>query len=152
MAILLSLFQLGKNNWRLVLYGMAILGIFGAGWHVRGLIAESEQKTALETQETLLRSQCADDKKLTEENSRDYQAKVSDLSHKLADAKRLYSISHIMPTSRSPSGINGETSRNEHAGSNAGTPESFIDYAGTCEKLRLQVISMQEFENKVWSK
>jgi len=111
---------------------------------------ESNHRAEMAKQKTDLETAFAADKKLTEENSRAYQKQVSNLTRKLADAKRLLPSRCVVPVTGQASGGNRGATGGINARLDGVSSDALIDYAGECERYRLQVISLQDFINQVW--
>ncbi len=138
------------TNWKLFIIGGAILAVFSSGWYVESQFSESRLERALKEQQISIEKACDDNKKLTEENSRAYENQTADLTRKLADYRKLHPSRCVMPVAGKATGSAGTAPTTEHVGQNGVNTDALIEYSGTCEKLRLQVISLQEFINHVW--
>lgn len=112
---------------------------------------ENNNRSALAAQQLALEEKCASDKKLTEESSRDYKIEVDALARKLADVKRVRPNHCIMPIAGKASGGDGSATAGKYAGQNGVATDALYDYAGTCERLRIQVSSLQDFIDNVWA-
>lgn len=111
---------------------------------------ENKNRTALAAQQTALEEKFASDKKLTEESSRDYQIQVDALNLKLVDVKRMRPNHCITPITGEADSSNGSSSIGKHGGQDGVSTDALYEYAGTCERLRIQVISLQDFIDGVW--
>jgi hypothetical protein len=105
----------------------------------------------LDTQKAETEAACLKDKKLTEENSREYQSKLSDLAGKLAAVKRVQPARCVVPVAGKAGGGDATAPANVNAGLDGVGTDSLFSFAGECEQYRIQVITLQDFINKVWT-
>lgn len=116
---------------------------FAAGWQIHGLIAQKRLEMALKQQETELVKQCNADKALTERIDHEQLQKISSLSRRVTELKRVHKT-ECVPVARPASSNNGTTGAG-HAGADAVAFESLIDYAALAEKHRIQLLGCQDF-------
>jgi hypothetical protein len=138
------------SNIRTIGYGLAIAAIFSSGAWVGSKMSESHHERALKTQSEALIAQCNADKKLTSEIGKEYETKISTLSNRVMQLKRMQSTKCV-PVARTASGVNGGTATGL-PDANGVNPDVLIDYASDAEKQRQQLISLQEFVTKVWKR
>lgn len=112
---------------------------------------ESKNHAVLIAQQTALEEKCASEKKITEESSREYESKIDALNIRINDSKRMRENYCIVPIAGPTNGGLGVASSRGHVGSHGVPIEEFYDYAGTCERLRIQVISLQDFIDKTYA-
>ena len=112
---------------------------------------ESKNRAALATQQAALEEECASDKRITEESSREYESKINALSVRLNNSKRMRENYCIVPIASPTNGGLGVAPAGGHVRSHGVPVEEFYDYAGTCERLRIQVISLQDFIDKTYA-
>lgn len=143
--------MLGLANIKLIIAGIILTGVFGAGWWVESQIAGTTLRNALEAQETALHTQCDADKKLTSEVSNALQKKLSATNARLSELKRVYSQTTCLPIARAAGGPDAATGA-KLTGPDGITVTALFDYAGDAEKYRLQLESCQQFISKVWSR
>lgn len=97
-------------------------------------------------------NQCEEQKKLTEGVANDFQTKLTAANNRLDALKRVRPASCVtVSTSSTSGGSHGQAGQPEHAGQNGVTSDALYDYAGQCEKYRLQVISLEDFITKAWA-
>lgn len=105
----------------------------------------------LAAQKANIETKCADDKRLTEENSLEYENQINDLASKLAAAKRLRPSRCIVPATGQAAVGNRAAAPNKYAGLDGINSDTLIDFAGECEHYRIQIKSLQGFIDNVWS-
>jgi hypothetical protein len=128
------------RNWRLIVILSAAVALFGAGLHVRGLIADKR----LESQKNSLIKECNQSKHTLMEANDALQSKVSIVSKRLADSKRLPAV-----CVRVNSGMaNNSADRGEHAGQNGLSTGWLREYAAECETYRIELIELDNFGRK----
>jgi len=140
---MLSLFLAAIKNPKAIGYGLLVTAAFSAGVYVRGQWDASTLKSALASQQEALVKQCEDSKKITEEVSREYQSKISDLSKRVA-AYKLRKPPACVHVTNTTSGNDGSP-RGGLVGTDAVNSESLTDYAELAEGYRLRLISCQNF-------
>lgn len=136
------------HNLRLVGYGVAILAVFSSGWHVNGMRWEAKLKTALERQMIELVARCEEDKEITAKAAESYENKISTLSNRVASLKRV-SATKCVPIANTASVTHGSPATGL-SNANGITASELVDYAGDAEKVRQQLISLQDFVRDVW--
>lgn len=112
---------------------------------------ENKNRVALAAQQAALEESFAANNKITEESSREYESKINTLNIRLNNSKRMRENYCIVPIASPTNGGLGVASPRGHVGSHGVPIEEFYDYAGTCEHLRLQVISLQDFIDKTYA-
>ena len=115
--------------------------VFYAGYHVRGLLVPQE----LAAQAKQLQIQCEADKKITKEANDDLQKNLDAVTAK-RNAERLH-VNICVPLTKPTKHPSG---RAKHAGQDAISSDWLFDYAAECETYRDEVITLIDFQNKVW--
>lgn len=136
------------SNLKLIACGFAVLVVFGSGWWVRGIIARQEIALALESQQKTLIAKCEADKEITRKASEEYEIKISNLSSRVANLKRVQSTKCV-PITNPASTIN-DPATSGLSKSYGVTASELIDYGSDAEKTRQQLISLQDFVRNVW--
>ena len=113
-------------------------------------IKEASFRHQLDAQKDSLEASCALDKKLTEENSHAYQKEIANINVELMRAKRLLPSKCVTPVAGKTAGGDGAYKTGQYAGFNGVDSDELLEYAGECERYRVQVNSLQDFINKVW--
>lgn len=137
--------------WEIVLAAIVTAAI---AWMLHSLDVqriESKNRAALATQQAALEEECALNKRITEESSREYESKINALNIRLNNSRRMRENYCIVPIAGPTNGGLGVASSRGHVGSHGVPIEEFYDYAGTCERLRIQVISLQDFIDKTYA-
>lgn len=140
-------------NWFQV--GGGALAAFALSWLLHTVDVgriEAGQKKALTDQQTVLEKHCADDKQLTEENSRAYKNNMDILADRLIALKRVQPARCVMPVAGETGGGPSSPFTDEHARPDGVSTDALLDYGADCERLRLQVISLQSFINDTWAR
>lgn len=140
---MLSLFLAALKNRKAIGYGFAFLAMFSLGWYVHSRIAESTLKSALSEQQTTLIAQCESQKKITEDIDHEHQAKINDLSKRVAAYKRMRPAEcvHITHPASSDNGKAGSGLVGAHDVDFG----ELTDYAELAEGYRLRLVSCQNF-------
>ena len=115
-------------------------------WDVNRI--EDKNDAALKAQVTFNIKQCDADKQITTNASSDYENKINALNDQLDKLRQ--QPARIVYVTKQASGSNATAPGHINAGSNAIDSSKFTSYGGSCEKLRLQVIGLQDFINKTW--
>lgn len=103
----------------------------------------------LTEQKATVEAQCAADKKVTQEVSNDYQARLSALSSQLARARRLRDTCVAVSPSDPTRGRDATASAGEPVQPNVGVAaNALLDYAAEAEQYRLQLLGCQDFVNR----
>jgi hypothetical protein len=131
------------TNWRIVAKilgaGLAVaLTLLVNSWRVdAGKLAAAETALAASI------AQCAADKQVTTEVSRDYQKNLAALRSRLA-AHRVQP-DRCIAVARTPTGHDAASGAGVATGSNGVSSGALIEYAGDAEQYRLQLIACQQF-------
>lgn len=91
---------------------------------------------------------CENDKKIANEVSNDYQEKLTALDIQLLELRGLYDTTCVKVNSSS-SGHNATTAEGELRGQDGIEAKWLIEYAGDAERVRLRLISCQDFINRL---
>lgn len=109
---------------------------------------EALHRQQLANQKAELDAQCAADKALTKEVSRDYQTRLASLADQLARARRVRNTC-VVPTTQPTDGRDAAPGAGEPVRPHVGVPaDALLDYAAEAERYRLQLLSCQEFINR----
>lgn len=134
-------------GWRGAVWGG--LGIF-ISWFVTSTIDERitahKVKLAIEAANKV----CEDNQKITRRVSHDYQSKVSTLNAELASLRGLHST-ECVPTTGSAGGHDAIAGSGQLSRPHAVAAGDLIDFAGDCEKGRLQLLACQDFIRQTWT-
>ncbi len=128
----------------------AILAVFSAGAWVDRQFANAKLDRHLKAQETALVAQCNADKQLTSEIGKEYETKISTLSSRVSQLKRL-SASKCVSITRAADTAHGSATTG-HVSVDAVNAGDLVEYAGEAEKQRQQLISLQEFVRRAWTR
>jgi ribosomal protein S13 len=141
--IMLSLFLSLIKSPKIIGYGLLIAASFSTGVYVHSRIASLTLKSALSEQQSTLIAQCDSQKKVTEDIDHEHQAKISDLSKRVAAYKRMRPAEcvHVTNTASSDNGKAGGGLMGTHDVDS----ESLTDYAELAEGYRLRLVSCQNF-------
>jgi len=112
---------------------------------------EEKNRLALAAQQANLEAKFALNRTITETSSLDYASKISALNTRLNDPERMRENYCVMPITSSPSSGIGNPSSKGYAEPHGIPVERLYNYAGTCEHLRIQVISLQDFINTIYT-
>lgn len=126
-------------------------------WRVDSLRLDWQKEIVakLQDQEKRLRAECAVEKAITQEASSEYQAKIADLSKRVATVKRMYNNAKCVQITADPasrhnaSSIGGELARQSLEGTRIPAGQ-LIDFLAEGERYRIQLMSCQGFITKVW--
>ena len=132
-------FGLGAVSGALIMYGAMELRV----WYLN-----ASHALEIENTKSSLIQQCAEDKKITERVSNEYQDQIADLGRRLADLKRMRQNVPIS-TSKPTSGRDAGTGAG-HADGNGIDTGTLYDYAGQAERYRRQLKACQSFIREVW--
>lgn len=133
--------------------GAGALAAFAISWMLHMIDVtriENNWRDKMEAAIADVAKACADSKKLTEENDREYTKQIDDLGRKLAAAKRMQPTRCIVPVAGQAGVGDGRAAGDKLHRQNGVTSDALFDFAGECERLRVQVISLQSFINGVW--
>lgn len=131
------------TNLRTIGITMVIIACFLSGMWVEKQIGKERLKSALQEQEAALVAKCEADKEYTKKIGKEYEAKISTLSNRVASLKRMSATKCV-----SISGSAGKPDGSAATGlpDVDGIPASeLIDLAAAAEKQRNQLISLQDF-------
>lgn len=135
--------------------GIGSIAAFALSWLLHTVDVnriDNNWQDKLDAQKVEILKSCADDKKLTEDVSHDYQNKLAALNKQLSTIKLHQPSRCVMPIAGKASSGTGGDSKGKYVGQDGVDSDALYDYATTCEHYRLQVISMQDFISKVWQK
>jgi len=137
----LSLIRFVTGNVKLFAYGAAIIACFYAGWHVRGIFADSALERAVNAQI----EQCNLEKRAAYEASADFQNKIRILNNRVGALKRVSGSKCVPVTTSRPDATTGKPINGRQ---DAASVAEFLDYAELAERYRLQVIGLQDWASK----
>jgi hypothetical protein len=121
--------------------------IFIAGFFVSSQIAENRLTRELAKQESEFNQKLVDMQAREKESSDAYQAKITALSGSASKLRKLYASNRCRTISTSTSGSNGSPAAGIVSGSPQVDSGELIDLAEDAEKVRLQLIALQDFIN-----
>jgi len=94
--------------------------------------------------------ECNKNKRITEDNTHEYQNDLNTLDNQFDDLKRMYEGEATLPAT-SEAAIRPEAPvQQKHVIRNEQDTVRLLSYGKECEEYRLQVISLQKFINTVW--
>jgi len=136
-------------NWKMVAIGTAIIAVFGAGVHVRGLWDESRLESKLKAQEAALNEDCAKQQKLAQGVSDAYQKKLNATTARYNDALRQLrsSSGNSLPTGAA-SRPNATTSGERLYWTDENVARAALDLAATADRQTQQLLACQDFIRK----
>ena len=138
----------------IVLLLMAVTLIFSAAgtYYVKNEFDKVAQQHAITLQLNADTIACNKDKQITQEAANDYETRISALNIQLASVKRMQPSRCIMPIAAKPaSRTHAAAGKSEPAQQHGVSTGWLYGYAGTCEKLRIQVIGLQNFITLTWA-
>lgn len=129
--------------------GMTVIALLLHSLSVAAL--EKKHALALTAQAAMMTAQCNSDKSITEGVSHDYQSSLTNLDDVLSKRVHAYTAC-ISGFAGEATRFNGSSAPKEHGQPHGLSTRALYEYAGTCERYRLQVIGLQTFINKTWER
>jgi hypothetical protein len=140
------------TNWKLF---AGFAGALALAWvmhtaHVS--VLERRHEAAMAEQSKTFAEQCAQEKKITQEVSRDYQTKISQLRTDLAAvSKRLRQTMPNMQPTDPTGGRDAAPSRPKYVAKNGADIDALVGFAAEAEGYRLQLTACQQFIAQTWA-
>lgn len=134
-----------------IFFGVALFAVL-LGGHLYIRILRADLAAARMDRDKFRNSleQCTTDKALTHEVSNDYQTRIRSLNRQLVELKRLRDKPDCVPVSTPPGGRDAGSGTGKPSGQDGVRSEWLLDYAAEAEQYRLQLISCQDFINRVY--
>lgn len=136
------------KNWQIVLTFILTASVAVFLHLFFGFINDAKRAEELETAKANLIHECNSKMQVTYEVSDEYQKKISALSRRVGELKRLHDNAKCVPVTTTTSGSNATSSRGEFSGQSGIRTDWIIDLGASCEDMRLKVIGLQDFIRK----
>lgn len=140
-------------NWFNIAIGA--VGAFFVSFVIGGLIIHFKE-AAWEGKYDALRNsmveECEKDKRITEDNTNEYQNELDSLDNQFDDLKRMYEGEAAVPATSEASISSEAPVQQKHAPRDEQYTVRLLSYGKECEEYRLQVISLQKFIDTVWER